>query len=184
LSTPGAAWRQIVLTQPPGLTVPTFVVEQLPYGFGTTYVQNGSYPAASLYAGMQVFGDPPSFSVGRLDGQASSIDGWLGFAPGTTAYGAGAGLTWGVAGKFIGASSSAVTALLVNLQATAADVHSGVFVFPSGEKIAMNAWIVRRNCRMEPTEIVGDPNGPQGSGSNWSLAYWAVVRDNGIAAWM
>jgi hypothetical protein len=177
MPTPGNAWRDIVLKVPPGLTVPITAPEQLPFGMGTIYVQTGSYPAAPLFDGEQVFGDPASFSVGQLDGKPSSVDGWLGLTPGTTVYGAGHGRHWGVAGKFLGQSMIAVNTDFASLVGMAG--FEAPFVFPTNETISFNAWQMRRNCRMVSTEIVADTNGPQGGGSNWSLLFWCVVRDNG-----
>jgi hypothetical protein len=157
------------------LTCAITAPKQLPFGFGTIYQQVGSYPAAPLFDGEQVFGDPASFSVGQLDGQPSSVDGWLGLTPGTTQYGAGSGHHWGVAGKFLGQSSGAVTGDLAALQQMAG--YHAPFVFPIGETISFNAWQMRCDCQIIASEVVVDQAGPQGSGNNWSLAYWCVVRE-------
>jgi len=143
-----------------------------------TYV-TGSLPAAPLLAGQAVFGLPAAFSVGQLESAPAAIDGWLGLTPGTTVYGAGSGRLWGIAGSFQESSSAACSADFAALQAACGT--SGAFSFPTGEKFAFTAWRTRPSCRIVPGEVVADPNGPHGSGSYWTLAYWGVVRDLDIS---
>ncbi len=175
MAQPGQADRELVATQPPGLTIATYTEEPLPYGYGERYVQTGSINAAPLFAGRPLLGNPALFSVGQLDGKASSVDGWLGLTPGTTQYGAGSGRHWGIAGTFQETSSAACEADLAALQAVCGVTYP--FSFPTGEQRAMTAWRTRPSCHIVPGEVVADPNGPQGSGSYWTLRFWCVVRD-------
>jgi len=175
MPTPGQAWIDRPVTQPPGLKVPVIGKRTLPFGNGDIDVVTGELPAAPLFNGQAVFGDPSKFVVGGLNGTPAAVDGWLGLTPGTTVYGAGTGRLWGIAGTFGDVSSAACSADLAALQALEGPI--GVFAFPTGEKFSFTAFRHRDSCRIAPGECVGDPAGPQGSGSAWTLRYWAVVRD-------
>jgi len=178
MPTPGNAPRDIVLTEPTGLVNTETVPVQLPFGSGTFYEADGTTPAVPLFDGQGVFGSIPAFSVGLLHGKPADFDGWLGLTPGTTVYGAGPGRVWGVAGTFAESTSAACTADLAALEAVAGP--SADFWFPSGEKFPYTAWQKRPSCRIVPGEVVGDPNGVQGSGSYWTLKFWCVVREPGF----
>ncbi len=177
--TPGGGWVFLPARQPPGLTVATFTQVTLPFGYGTIWVVNGSLPAAPLFGGTRIWGDPGSFVVGRLNGSPAAVDFWLGLSPGTTIYGAGTGTgrIWAVAGKLVGPSPAGVLSAFATLVSFAGLNYT--FIFPSGETFAYSAWQARPNCRFLTTEVVTDPNGIQGQGLSYSLLYWAVVRDSG-----
>jgi len=165
----------MVVTQSPGLTVATIGEKALPFGYGTIPVITGSVPAASIFAGRTPFGQPMLFSVGLLDGKPSSVDAWLGLAPGRTVVGAGSGRHWGIAGTFWDSSSAAVQADFAALAALCGPNWD--WYFPTGETCAFTAWRHRVGVRIVPGELVADPAGPQPPGPAWSLKYWAVVRD-------
>jgi len=176
---PGQGWEWLPVTQPPGLRVYSYAPVQLPFGFGTNYVISGSSPAASLFAGQPVFGDPSRLIVSELaEGTPAAVDQWLGLAPGTTQYGAGTGIIWGMTGQFAAPTDGGVLACLANLVQYCGIVYE--FIFPTGETFAYSAWRARRSCRMLTQEITTDPNGIQTTTGQYTLNFWLVVRDLGI----
>jgi hypothetical protein len=136
-------------------------------------------PLVPLFALQAVFGDPPAFRSSPLsEPTAGAIDGFLGFAPGTTIYGADTvgGQLWGLTGSMTAPSLAAVQSLQQNLLSYAGWVRN--WGRPNHEQAPGNYQFVR-NCMFLPSEVVFSKPGPLPASGAWSCTYKLVMRQIG-----
>jgi hypothetical protein len=142
---------------------------------------NQQIPAPTL-GGVAIFGDLPSFEWSVLAGPGQNetapevIDAFLGFTPGTTLYGPGAGRLIGITGALIAPTSGGVSTLLATLQGAAGPPSGLALGVPTGNPWPDN-WKVYSNAYIYAPEIVPSSSGiVQITGGNYSLSYAMVVR--------